>query len=175
MSAYEPFDLIVGGDIAFAWGVKDIAAANNTGAWARLRDVKRLVVLISLAAGTGSEHVTVELQQAKDAEGDGAKVLQLSKLYYKAGADLTAIDSWTREDAISRKDRANSWVSSEAGAATLQLAVAVVIDEDDLDTNNDFAFVRLKIDDPGSARQGVAHYIAAGKRYAGTDSPGVNA
>jgi len=163
----QGFDLIKGGDVMIGIPVKDFGAANNLGAFASMRSAKTLHCLLLLAAGTGVEHVTVELQQAQDGAATGVKVLPISKLYYKAGADLAAIKEWTEVTAISRQAKVNSWVSSDAGAATLQLAVMIRIDEDDLDTNAGFTHVRLKLDDPGAARQGTQVFIAGQMAYQG--------
>lgn len=163
----QGFDLVKGGDVMIGVPVKDFGAGNNLGKFASMRSVKTLHCLILLAAGTGVEHVTVELQQAKDSDADGVKVLPISKLYYKIGADLSAIKEWTEVTAISRRNPVNSWVSSAAGAATLQLAVLVRIDEDDLDSNAGFTHVRLKLDDPGAARQGAQLFIAGEMAYQG--------
>lgn len=165
------FDLVTGGDVIIAKPVSDFGAAANTGVWASMRHVKQLNVLLQLAAGTGVEHVTLELEQATSAAGAGAKPLSITRLHFKVGADLSVVNSWTKAPGIGRNAPVASWLSSLAGAATLQLAAILRIDEDDLDTNNGFTFVRFKMADPGAARNGVCLYIATEMGYQGVDKP----
>lgn len=163
------YDLVKGGDIAIGIVPSDFGSAANNAAWVGMQNVKRLHVLIALAAGTGSEHVTLELEQAKDASGTSAKVLQIKKLYYKAAASIAATQKWTEVTAIDRQNGVNSYVSSGAGVATLQMAFVAVIDEDDMDNANGFTHVRFKCADPGAARTGAVTYIAQSVEYAGND------
>jgi hypothetical protein len=130
-----------------------------------------MFVLLQLAAGTGVEHVTLQLEQAQNIGGTGAKPLNITQLHYKIGANLAVVNSWTKAPSIARELPVASWLSSLAGAATLQLAAMIRIDEDDLDTNNGFSCVRFKMADAGSARNGVCLYIATEMGYQGVSHP----
>lgn len=165
------FDLVTGGDVIIAKPVSDFGAAENLGVFASMRNVKQLNVLVQLAAGTGVEHVTLELEQATSMAGAGAKPLNISRLHYKVGANLAVVNSWTLAPGIDRETPVASWLSSLAGAATLQLAAIIRIDEDDLDTNNGFSCVRFKMADAGTARNGVCLYIATEMGYQGLSKP----
>ncbi len=165
------FDLVKGGDVQIALAPGDFGAAANNGAWASMKNVKRLHVLVALGAGTGVEHVTLELEQAKNSSGTSAKPLNISKLYYKAAASLPAVAAWTEVTSITRQASVASYVTSGAGAATLQHAYVIVIDEDDLDNANGFTHVRFKCADPGTARTGVCLYVADAMGYQGVAKP----
>jgi hypothetical protein len=161
------FDLVKGGDVQIALAPSDFGAAANNGAWASVKNVKRVHVLLALGAGTGVEHVTLELEQAQDSVGTGAKPLNITKLYYKTGASLPAVAAWTEATAITRAASVASYVTSGAGAATLQHAYVIVVDEDDLDNANGFTHFRFKCADPGAARTGVCLYVADAMGYQG--------
>jgi hypothetical protein len=163
------YDLVKGGDIQVGIIPKDIAAAANTGAWASMQSARRLHILVALAAGTSGEHVTLELEQAQNASGTGAKVLQIKKLYYKAAADIAATQKFTEVTTIDRQNGVNSYVSSGAGVATLQMLFVIVVHADDLDLANGFTHVRFKCADPGTARTGAVLHIADAVAYAGAD------
>jgi len=163
------YDLVRGGDIAIGLIPKNIGAGANTGAWANMQNVKRLHILVAMDAGTDGEHVTLELEQAKDSSGTSAKLLKIKKLYYKAAASIAATQKWTQVATIDRQNGVDSYVSSGAGAATLQMAFVLLVDEDDLDNANGFTHVRFKCADPGAARYGTVIHIADSIDYAGTD------
>lgn len=166
------FDLLVGGDIVIAKPIGDFADGDNLGEFASMQNIDKLYVLVLLAAGTATQDAVLELQQAKDAAGDGVKALNITDLHYKSGADLAAINTWTKVDAITRKDSVASYDAIGAGAATQQQAFVIRVHEDDLDNANGFTHVRFKVADTGAnARQGTAIYIAPAMGYQGVGRP----
>jgi hypothetical protein len=116
--------------------------ANTTdwqGDWIRMRDYNRATVLI---AKYGSEQVdTLALQflQAKDSAGTGAKALNVSRYWTKAGT-LTAATLWTAGVLATPIDKLAFGSSAPTGATriiadatTLPLIVAVDIQASDFD------------------------------------------
>jgi len=168
----ESFDLVKGGDVLIATQIANISAAATNGIYASMKHVKRLHILVMLAAGTDTQNVTVSLGQATTSAGGSAKALNITKLYTKSGADLAAVNSWTEQTAITRQDAVASYVETLLGVASIPKALLIVVDEDDLDTNNGFTFVRAQLTDPGAdARNGAVLYIAAEMSYQGTTKP----
>ncbi len=161
------FDLVKGGDIQVGIIPSDLGAGANASSWVSMRNVKRLHILLVMAAGTGVEHVTLGLQQGNTAAGGGAKALNIRKLYYKTGASLAAVSAWTEVTAIDRDNSVASYITSSAGAATLQHAYVFVVDEDDLDTANGFNWVNIAFADVGTARQGTVLFFADAMAYQG--------
>jgi hypothetical protein len=166
------YDLLVGGDILIAKPISDFAAADNLGGFASMKNTDKLYVLILLAAGTDTQNAILELQQATDAAGTGVKALNITDLHYKSGANLAAINTWTRVTTITRQASVASYNAVGAGVASHQQAFVIRIHEDDLDVNNGFTHVRFKIADTGAtARNGSAIYIAPAMGYQGKVKP----
>lgn len=171
----EKYDLIKGGDLLIAVPITNVATAGANGIYASMVHVKRLHILIVLAAGTGGEEIDVTLKQAINAYGDSGKALNITSLYYKAGANLAAVNTWTEVTAITRHASVAT-IDTEvvAGAETLQKTFLIVVDEEDLDTNNGFTHVRVELSDPGDgARNGAILYIASEMSYQGDEKPGL--
>ena len=168
----ESFDLVRGGDVLIAAPIQNISAAATNGIYASMKHVKRLNILVLLGVGTDAQNITFTLAQATTAAGGSAKALNITKAYYKAGANLAVVNSWTSHSAVTRKDSVASLLETVSGVASLQKAFLFVIDEEDLDTNNGFAFVRLEMTDPGAgARDGSIVYIATEMSYQGITKP----
>lgn len=168
----EQFNLVQGGDVLIAAPIQDISAAATNGIYASMKHVKRLNVLVLLAAGTGGQSLSITLAQATTAAGGSKKVLNITSVYTKAGADLAAINTWTELTAVSRRFPVVTLSSADSGVETLQKAYLFVIDEEDLDSNGGFTFVRVEMTDPGAtARTGAVLYIAAEKSYQGLATP----
>jgi hypothetical protein len=168
----ESFDLVKGGDVIIAAPIQNISAAATNGIWVSMKHLKRLHILVMLAEGTDTQNVTITLGQATSAAGGSAKVLNITKLYSKSGANLAAVNSWTERTAIQREASVASFVETDLSVASIPKAVLIVVDEEDLDTNNGFTFVRAELTDPGAgARNGSILYVAAEMSYQGTTKP----
>jgi hypothetical protein len=169
----ESFDLIKGGDLLIAVPITNVATAATSGIYASMVHVKRLHILIVLAAGGSGEEIDVTLSQAVNAYGDSAKALNITKVYYKAGANIAAVNAWTEVAAIKREASVATFDTEVvAGAETLQKTFLIVVDEEDLDNNNGFTHVAVELSDPGdTARNGAVLYIAAEMSYQGTTKP----
>ncbi len=168
----ESYDLIKGGDVLVAAQITDLSSAALNGDYASMKHVKRLHILVLLGAGTDTQNVTVTLGQATTAAGGSAKVLNISKLYTKSGADLAAVDAWTEQTAVTRYAPVASYVETSLGVASIPKALLIVVDEEDLDTNGGFTFVRAELTDPGAtSRYGTILYIAAETSYQGKSKP----
>lgn len=168
----EKYNLVQGGDVMIAAPIQNISAAAVNGIYASMKHVKRLNILVSLGAGTDTQNITFTLGQAKTVGGGSAKVLNFTSVYYKAGADLSVVTAWTEHTAVDREDSVASILETISGVASLQKAFLFVVDEEDLDTNENFSFVRLEMTDPGAAaRNGAITYIATEMSYQGLSKP----
>jgi hypothetical protein len=168
----ESFDLVKGGDVLIAVPIANISAAATNGIYASMKHIKRLNILVLLGAGTDTQNITFTLGQATTAAGGSLKALNITSVYYKAGADLSAVNSWTEHTVVDREDSVASLVETVSGVASLQKAFLFVVDEEDLDTNNGFTFVRVEMTDPGAgARNGSIVYIATEMSYQGISKP----
>src|ERR1043165_6631117 len=74
---------------------QDVGTADVTGTWTNVSDCKRFVVLAKAGAVTAAKILTVQLRQAKDAAGTGAKDL---------GAPVTSVGAGG-EPPRGRRDR----------------------------------------------------------------------
>jgi hypothetical protein len=168
----ESFDLVKGGDVLIATPIANISAAATNGIYASMKHVKRLNILVLLGAGTDTQNITFTLGQATTAAGGSAKALNISKLYTKSGADLSVVNSWTEQTAITRYTPVASYLETGISAASVTKALLFVVDEEDMDTNAGFTFVRLEMTDPGAgARNGTVVYIATEVSYQGISKP----
>lgn len=168
----EKFNLVQGGDLLIAAPIQNVSAAATNGIYASMKHVKRLNILVLLDVGTDTQNITFTLGQAKTAAGGSVKALNITSLYYKAGANLAVVNSWTEHTAAQRETSLASVIETISGVASLQKAFLFVVDEEDLDTNENFQFVRLEMTDPGAAaRNGTVLYIATEMSYQGPSKP----
>src|SRR5437870_7001960 len=70
---------------------QDVGTADVTGAWTSVADAKRFVVLAKAGAVTAAKILTVQLRQAKDAAGTGAKDLGTPVTAAGAGGNPPAV------------------------------------------------------------------------------------
>jgi hypothetical protein len=168
----EQFNLVQGGDVLIAAPTQNVSAAATNGIYASMKHAKRLNILVLLDVGTDTQNITFTLGQAKTAAGGSVKALNFTSVHYKAGANLAVVNAWTKQAAVTRKDPVASVVETISGVASLQKAFLFIVDEEDLDTNEGFTFVRLEMTDPGAAaRTGSVLYIATEVSYQGQTKP----
>ncbi len=115
--------------------VNTTGAAQNT-TWLSVKDFRRLVFLISQGAWAGGTPA-VTLQQAQDSSGTNAKTLAFTTMFQK----LNSAASWTQNAVASNTFN----LPNQANTTTY-----VEIKDDDLDTNNGFAYVQLQVASPGA-------------------------
>lgn len=172
-----------GGGLSIALAPVDLSAAAVNSLWASVRNVNKALFLIAfLKAGTAGDNVTIALQQATDAAGTGAKVLNIKEVFFKKGATTFATAPNTndkfnrspstptnRETAISTYPTATDRV-----AATNDFMAAIRICPADLDMANGFSYVRATFTDPGAnAQLGFAIWLPDGAAYLGQDAPSI--
>jgi len=120
-------------DVVAAVAPQDIGTADVTGAYVAVGNYRIILATLITEALTDTKLATVELLQATDSSGTGAKAL------------VSAVTS-VADGAVA--------VIAEVGA-----------DIDDLDSNNDFAFVAVKVTCDEAGKLGAATLALGGKRY----------
>lgn len=162
---HQVSDLIIGADPV------DLSSAALNGRWVSMKDLVGMNVLLIAGIGTAGDDPVINLQQAKDASGTGAKTLNIYDLVYKIGS--TAIDAaddvWLKVATIDRDNPATSW-DSDVGVngAENTLLVNCYVLPTDLDINNDFDYIRLQVADVGAnAQLGCILYIPDSPSYTG--------
>lgn len=137
----------------------DMSAGANNGDWVSLENYERCVVVLFGAAGTAGDDPVFKLQQATAADGTGAKDLDFTVVYEKVGT-LSSVTSWTRTEQAAATSYTN------AASAEAQKLIAVEVKADELDVDNDFAFLQLSVADVGTnAQVGAGFYIMLDPRY----------
>lgn len=121
-------------DVVLGVTPQDIGTADVTGAYVAVGGYTRILATLITASLTAAETATVELLQATDSSGTGAKALA-------AAVTATA-------------PTGNGVVIAEVGSLI-----------DDLDSNNGFAYVAVKVTCSEDAKVGAATLALGGKRY----------
>ena len=84
---------------------QDVGTADVTGAWTDVTDANRFVVLAKAGAVTAAKVLTVQIRQAKDAAGTGAKDLGAPVTSVGAGGNPPAdIEVEKRGDELDHKN-----------------------------------------------------------------------
>ena len=136
----------------------DLSAAAASGDWVELGKYDSLTVLYVSDAGTAGQDVTVSLRQATSNTGTAAKDLDKGQWY--AAQHATALtDSFA---AVGAGD------GSFTDDGETQCIARVEVTADQLDVDNDFAWVQVQASDPGATagKLGAAIYVLRGARYA---------
>jgi hypothetical protein len=160
----EVSDLIIGG------GPVDLSSAALAGRWISMANVAAMNAILIAGIGTAGDDPVISLEQATDASGTGAKALNIKHLRYKIGSTSidAADDVWVEETTIDRDNPAASWDSDGVAGAENVLLVNVYVLPQDLDINNDFAYIRLNVADVGTnAQLGAILYIPSDLTYKG--------
>ena len=172
-----------GGGVSIALSPVDLSAAAANTLYARMSNVnKALFLMVFLKAGTSGDNVTINLQQAQDASGTGAKTLNIREVFFKKGATTFATapntnDKFARSPSTpnNRETSISTYATAtDRVAATNDFIALIRISPADLDGDNGFQYVRGQLTDPGSnAQLGFALWIADNYAYQGADVPSI--
>ncbi|MCL6453556.1 MAG: hypothetical protein K6T78_08005 [Alicyclobacillus sp.] len=112
-------------DTAFA--PVDVATNDQTGAWVEMADYRRVLAYATTAAVANGKHVTLQLLQARDANGTGSKALSDVVTVTSTGGAVTA----SVEAQASDLDLANGYgfvtaqVTCDDGSAVVGTAILI--------------------------------------------------
>lgn len=175
---HQQFSLLKFANVVAALPPTDLSSAAVNTPWISLRNALALEFLIIKAIGTAGDDPVINLQQATDASGTGAKTLNITSLAHQTAADITASTSFTLGlntdgDTIDRETSVASYDTDGIDGAENEQLINVRVHSEDLDEG--FAFVRLQIADVGTNAQLAAVIaIALGLNYAGENKPAWN-
>lgn len=168
-----------GGGVSIALAPVDLQTAQN-GTWAKISNVnKALILLVFAKAGTAADELTINLQQATDNGGTGAKTLKIKEVFFKRGGTAFTTTPNTRDKFArspstpeNRETEITSYATAtDRVAATNDFMCAIRICPADLDADNGFMYVRPQFSDVGTnAQLGFALWIADGASYNGVDT-----
>ncbi|MBA4865916.1 hypothetical protein H1V43_32145 [Streptomyces sp. PSKA54] len=143
-------------DISTGFTPVDLATAGATGKRVSLRGAGGVLVLVSLAAAaSGTESVTLTLQEHSASSGGTSQNLAVIDHYYrKAEATLDGDEQWTR---VSQTAAATISVAG-ASFATQEVLIAIEVNATSL--SDGFAYVSVSASDPGTvARVAECVYV----------------
>lgn len=156
----ERFQVVLGGEPA------DLNGSGLTGDYVCLAHYHRCLVLVVAGDGTAGSDIKVNVYQAQDNAGTGAKVLnalQTGRIYTKEAATFAAlagVDAFTKETQATADDE---WAPTDSGEQVLVWGFE--INSQDLDADNDFDHIRADISDPGASKICALIYILGDAEY----------
>ena len=136
-------------------GAAPAAAGAVVGKWVSMRDHRAMMGY--LFSGAGGADIVVTLEQARDAAGAGAKVLNITHVAAKVAATggptfVAGNDAWVRDLVDARVDDAAPVASyTVVGSGVNEAIVEVLIRSQDLDVNNDYDYVRINATASGTS------------------------
>ena len=141
----------------------DLQTARD-GDWVSLKNAQGVLVVVFKGAGTAGDDPSITIEQAQDAAGTGGKVLNAVVDFYKKIGTLTAVGSWTKVT-----QTADELVTVDAVSAEAEGIWAFNVEADQLDVDNGFDWVRVRVADVGgNAQLGCALYVLHGLRFQAT-------
>lgn len=143
-------------DLVGAFAPLDLQTARD-GDYISLKNAGGVDVLIYKGAGTDGDDPSISFQQAQAVAGTGAKDLATIAEYWEkeAATDLTGTGTWTRVT-----QTASATVAPGDPSAQYAAMYLFSIDADELDVDNGFDCIRVRIADTGTnAQLGTAVYI----------------
>lgn len=155
-------------DLVVGLAPVNLAAAANIGRWFNMRDCKALNAILITAIGAAGEDAVITFEQAQNASGLNAKALSFTRVDEKIGGTgfTPANDLFNRVASINKDNPATSRTNADSGEnETVQ---SFFILQTDLDINNNFTHVRMRVADTGATSQlGCIIYIPAARGYQG--------
>lgn len=140
----------------------DLQTARD-GDWVSLKNAQGCLVVVFKGAGTAGDDPSITIEQAQDVSGTGAKVLNAISEFHKKIGTLTSVGTWTRV-----AQTADELVTVDADSAEAEGIWAFNVESDQLDVDNGFDCMRVRIADTGTnAQLGCALYILHGLRHPG--------
>lgn len=142
----------------------DLSTAANDGDWISMKNAQSATVVVFKGVGTAAQDPAITVEQATDVAGTSAKVLNaIDKVHSKQGVLLTAVGTWT-----TTTQTADEAFTVDGSSAENQALYVAEFDADELDVDNGFDCIRVRIADVGANAQiGCALVILHGLRYAG--------
>ncbi len=146
--------LMEGANIQSAFVPIDLQTAANDGDWVSMKNYERCACVLFKAVGTAGDDPTITMEQATVVAGTDAKALTFTDIYTKQGALLTAQGTFTR----TVQAAAATYV--DLTAAELQAIWVIEFLGSDLDADNGFDCLRMRVADVGgNAQLGCGLYI----------------
>jgi len=143
----------------------NIATAANDGDWVSLKNYSECTVLFFVGVGGAAEPATLTFEQATAVAGTSAKALAtITTIYQKqASTNLQSTGAWTK---VTQAAAATYALGSGANGDKAAL-VSITIHAEDLDGENGFDCLRVRVADVGTGPAiGSCVYIMGGPRYA---------
>lgn len=143
-------------DIVPAFAPLDLQTARD-GDYVSFKNAKAMSVVVFKGVGTDGDDPSISFQQATDVAGTSAKDLAVITQYWEKEAvtDLTGTGTWTRVT-----QAASATVAPGDPAAQSAAMYVFPIEADQLDVDNGFDCIRVRIADTGTnAQLGCAFYI----------------
>lgn len=134
-----------------AFAPADLNGGATTGARIGLKNGSRVAVVVDMGSSTGAS-VNFTLRQHDAASSGNSKDLEVANPYYHK------VDGDTKFTKIEPSTESASYDLSSLFAADGGLVVFEVV-EDQLDTDNGFAWFSLDVGDPGAAKVFAAAYV----------------
>lgn len=148
----------------------DLSAAALSGLWFNMKECSAVNALLISAIGTAGDDPVINLRQATNNAGAGAKTLNIHRLDYKVGATgfTSASDLWQRVTSIDPDNPAASYDTDGINGAENGLLLSAFILATDLDINQGFTHIQLQVADVGTnAQLGCILYIPSQRHYQG--------
>lgn len=129
-------------DVSVAFAPTDVVAAGVTGKYVSLRNAAT-ATLVVMHNGASTDIIDLDIQQASDSAGTGAKDLDCVTQYYKkTAATLLGTETWVKVTQAAASE------ITDLGAASTQLLAVVEIEATSLDDT--FCYVAVNVPDAGS-------------------------
>lgn len=149
-------------DLVSAFAPLDLQTARD-GDYVSLKNAGGVDIVVTKGAGTAADDPVISFQQAVDVAGTSAKDLATITQHWQkqAATDLTGTGVWTRVT-----QAAGASVTLNATSAEEVGIYVFTIEADQLDVDNGFDCLRVRIADVGgNAQLGTALYILRDLRY----------
>lgn len=139
--------------------VDQSAAANTQGEWVSLSKYDSLMVCYTSDVGTGGQDPSVALRQATSATGTGAKTLAAGQWYAVQDATVGDLD----DNFAAAGDGDGAFTDDGETACVARVEITA----DQLDVDNDFEFVQVRVTRGGNTagKLVAAVYVLRGARY----------
>lgn len=146
--------------IAAAFIPVSLIGGANDGDWVSLKHYRHLTCVLFKAPGAATEAPTITLEQATGVGGTAAKALTFTRVDKKQDTDLFTVGQFTKVT----QTAAATFTHTDLGTAAA--IILIDINAEDLDVENGFDCVRMRVADPGTTAQlGAGLYILSEPRY----------
>ena len=145
----------------------DLSSGAITGKGVNMKHYDHLAILVVKAAGGAAEPATLTVEQGTDSSFTTAKALNFTRADVKRSADITTSGTLTKVT-----QTAANTLAMDGTAGNTQVLALVEFNDEDLDTENGYTWVRGKYADVGTTAQlAVMVYLMPGVRYTPPPSP----